>query len=181
MDKIPMQTLQIYRKPDVIPSNARFKKIEEELRQVRVRFPMPPNFRHPEKANEKIDLGEAPKIKSIELQNKLRRIENQLNFWVNEYRELIDDLRELDKILPKSQHSLSESDGQTFENVEKIVRIQEMKDKVLEEFRKLSIRHEELEAKNKKQIRKLEEDLCESQAKAECLEFEVKRLKKHAQ
>jgi hypothetical protein len=176
-----MQTLQIYRKPDVIPSDKRFKKIEEELRQVRVRYPMPVSYRHPEKSNEKIDLGEAPKIKSIELQNKLRRIENQLNFWVNEYRELIDDLRELDKLLPKSQHSLSKSDDEASGFVQKVVRIDEMKEKVVEEYRALAIRYDEHEEKAKKQIRKLQEELDESQAKAENFEYELKRLKKQAE
>ncbi|KAG5672257.1 hypothetical protein PVAND_002398 [Polypedilum vanderplanki] len=180
MDKIPMQTLQIYRKSNVISSDVRFKKIEEELRQVRIKYPMPPAIRHPEKASEKIDLGEPPKIKSIELQNKLRRIENQLNFWVSEYRGLIEDLLQVEKLLPKSNHSLNESDELALDNVHKIVKIEEMREKILDEYKNLSIRFEELSDKTKKQIRKLEDELSDSQAKAECLEFEVKKLKKHA-
>lgn len=178
-----MQTLQIYRKPDKIPSDARFKKIEEELRQVRVKFPMPVAYRHPEKVNEerKSEIVEGPKIKSIELQNKLRRIENQLNFWVSEYRDIIDELRELERILPKNHHNLRESEDQARENVQKIIKVEEVRDRVLDEYRNLSIRFEEMDGKTKKQIRKLETELIQSQTIIEDLEFDLKKLKKRVE
>lgn len=185
MDRIPMQTLQIYRKPDKTPSDKRFKKIEEELREVRIKFPMPVEYRHPEKVIEERKLVEnfiePPRIKGIELQNKLRRIENQLNFWVNDYRNLIDEVRELDRLLPKNRHNLQESEDEAHENVLKIKKILDIKERVLDEYRSICIRHEDCEENSKKLIKKLETDLGESQAKVECLEYDIKRLKKHVE
>ena len=176
-----LQTLQVYRKPDKIPSESRFKKLEEELRQVRIKFPMPVTFRHPEKANEdnKLELVEGPKIKSIELQNKLRRIENHLSMCVNDFRDMIERLRELDRILPKKHHDLNESEEEARENVEKIIKFEEIKEKVMDEYRNICIRFEESDEKSKKHIRKLETSLAESEAKIESLEYDVKKLKKH--
>lgn len=176
-----LQTLQIYRKPDKIPSESRFKKIEEELRQVRIRFPMPVAYKHPERANEdkKLELLEGPKIKSIELQNKARRIENQLGLCVNDFRDMIDRFTELDRVLPKNHHELSISEEEAHENVQKIVKFEEIKEKILDEFRNICIRFEESEEKSKKTIRKLETSLAESEAKIESLEYDVKKLKKH--
>lgn len=175
-----LQTLQIYRKSDKLPSESRFKKIEEELRQVRIKFPMPVAYKHPEKANEnkKMDFIEAPKIKSIELQNKMRRLENHLSMCVNDFRDMIDRLRELDRLLPKKHHDLSVSEEEAHEYVEKIVKFEEIKEKVLDEYRNVCIRFEESDDKSKKQIRKLETNLAESEAKIESLEFDVKKLKR---
>ncbi|XP_070491092.1 myosin-8-like [Chironomus tepperi] len=176
-----LQTLQVYKKPDKIPSESRFKKLEEELREVRIRFPMPVTFRHPEKAVEGkvLDIIEGPKIKSIELQNKLRRIENHLSMCVNDFRDMIERVRELDRLLPKNQHSLTASELEAKENVEKVVQFEDIKEKIMDEYKNICIRFEESDEKSKKQIRKLETKLGESEAKIECLEFEVKKLKKH--
>lgn len=176
-----LQTLQVYRKPDKIPSESRFKKLEEELREVRIRFPMPATVRHPEKAVEGkiLDIVEGPRIKSIELQNKLRRIENHLSMCVNDFRDMIERVRELDRLLPKNQHSLSVSELEAQENVEKVVKFEEIKEKIMNEYKNVCLRFEESDEKSKKLIRKLETSLGESEAKIECLEFEVKKLKKH--
>lgn len=101
-----LQTLQIYRKVEKTPSNVQLKKLEGELNDIRRNFPMPVSFRHPERTHEnenKLDeiIINPPKVKSIELQNALIKIENQLSFWVSDYRSLIEELRELDRVLPK--------------------------------------------------------------------------------
>jgi hypothetical protein len=176
-----LQTLQIYKKSDKIPSESRFKKLEEELREVRIRFPMPVTVRHPEKAvvGKVLDIVEGPKIKSIELQNKLRRIENHLSMCVNDFRDMIERVRELDRLLPKNNHNLIESEQEAHENVEKVVKFEEIKEKIMDEYKNICIRFEESDEKSKKLIRKLETSLGESEAKIECLEFELKKMKKH--
>lgn len=176
-----LQTLQIYKKSDKIPSENRFKKIEEELRQVRIKFPMPVAFKHPERANEDktLELIEGPKIKSIELQNKLRRLESHLSLCVNDCRDMIDRLCELDRILPKNHHELSVSEEEAQEYVHKIVKFEEIKEKVLDEYRNICMRYEENDEKSKKQIRKLETNLAENEAKIESLEYDIKTMKRH--
>lgn len=180
-----LQTLQIYRKAEKIPANMRVKKLEAELEQIRRNHPMPITYRHPERAKEnenKLDeeIMNPPRVKGIELQNALIKIENQLDFWVNDYRNLIDNLRELDRMLPKSHHDLGESEDQARENVEKIKKVEAIKDKLMSDFKVICIRLEEGEEKSKQKIRKLEMEAVANEAKIESLEFEVKRLKRHA-
>jgi chromosome segregation ATPase len=180
-----LQTLQIYRKVEKTPSDLRLKRLEAELEQIRRNHPMPITYRHPERAKEsenKLDeeIINPPRVKGIELQNALIKIENQLDFWVNDYRNLIDDLRELDRMLPKSHHDVNESEEQARENVEKIKKIEAIKDKLMGDFKAICIRLEEGEEKSKQKIRKLEIEAAGNEAKIESLEFEVKRLKRHA-
>jgi hypothetical protein len=180
MDKIPMQTLQVYKKPDRISSDKRFKKIEEDLRDIRVRFPMPASYRYPEqdvmekKALKK--LLEPKKIKSIELQNKLRIVESQLNICVNVYRDALSDICELTRQLPRRNHDINESDEMAQENVMKIARIEDIKQRLTEEFENFFIRHEENDERQKNLIRKLEKELGETQAIITDLEYELNRM-----
>lgn len=180
-----LQTLQVYRKVEKTPSDIRIKRLEAELEQIRRNHPMPITYRHPERAKEcenKLDeeIINPPRVKGIELQNALIKIENQLGFWVNDYRNLIDELRELDRMLPKSHHDLIESEDQARENVEKIKKIEAIKEKLMDDFKTICIRLEDSEEKSKQKIRKLETEAWEYQSKIESLEFEVKRLKRHA-
>lgn len=183
-----LQTLQIYRKIEKTPSNLRLKRLENELEQIRRNHPMPVTYRHPERANEsenKLDeeIISPKRVKSIELQNTLIKIENELNFWVNDYRNLIDELRELDKVLPKTHHhsdAIQESEDQARQNVEKIKKIEDIKEKLMSDFKSVCFQLEEGEEKSKQKIRKLESEAAANEAKIECLEFDVKRLKKHA-
>lgn len=96
---------------------------------------MPITYRHPERAKEIENILDEeihpPKIKSIDLQNALIKIENQLDFWVNDYRNLIAELRELDRLLPKSHHDVQVSENEARENVEKIKKIDEIKDRLM--------------------------------------------------
>lgn len=179
-----LQTLQIYRRVDKTPSNVRLKRLEDELRDVRINFPMPITYRHPERKEIENKLEEEiltpPRVKGIELQNALIKIENQLDFWVNDYRDLIDKVRELDRLLPKCNHDIEESENQARENVEKIIKVETIKEKLMSDFKSVCIRLEEIEEKSKQKIRKLEIETAGNEAKIESLEWEVKRLKKHA-
>lgn len=179
-----LQTLQIYRKVEKTPSNVQLKKLEVELEQIRRDFPVPTSIRHPERIQEdknKLDeiIINPPKVRSIELQNALIKIENQLNFWVSDYRNLIEELRELDRLLPKSHHDLQESEDQAREDVDKIVKIDNIRDKLMEDFKNICIRMEEGEEKSKRKIRKLELENAANVAKIENLEYDLKRLKRH--
>lgn len=180
-----LQTLQIYRKVEKIPSNLKLKRLEVELEQIRRNHPMPITYRHPERAKEcenklEEEIINPPRVKGIELQNALIKIENQLDFWVNDYRNLIDELRELDRLLPKSHHDVQASEDEARENVEKIRKILSIKEKLMNDFKAVCIRLEEIEEKSKVKIRKLEDEAVENMAKIESLEWEVKRLKRHA-
>jgi CO dehydrogenase/acetyl-CoA synthase alpha subunit len=187
MDKIPLQTLQVYRKIEKIPANAKLKRLESELCEIRRNFPMPVAYRHPErfvsddgtKILNSDEYHDPPRVTSIELQNKVAKIENQLASWVNDYRNMIDNVRELEHLLPKTHYDLSESESEAREDVEKIAKIEEIKERVVEEFNNLCIRCEECEAKSKRKIRRLEMDLAGSQAKVENLEYDLRRLRKH--
>lgn len=179
-----LQTLQIYRKVEKTPSNVQLKKLEGELNDIRRNFPMPVSFRHPERTHEnenKLDeiIINPPKVKSIELQNALIKIENQLSFWVSDYRSLIEELRELDRVLPKNFHDADESENQARENVEKIMKIEDIKERLMEDFKKICIRLEEGEEKARRKIKKLEMEASTNEAKIENLEFDLKRLKRH--
>lgn len=178
-----LQTLQIYRKVEKTPSSLRMKRLEEELEQIRINFPMPVSYRHPERTNEsenKLDekLINPPRVKSIELQNALMKIETQLNFWVGDYRNLIEELRELDRLLPKSHHDVDESEQQARENVEKIIKIEDIKERLMEDFKTICIRLEENEERSRRKIKKLELENSANVAKIENLEYDVKRLRR---
>lgn len=179
-----LQTLQIYKKVEKTPSNVQLKRLEAELEQIRRNFPMPVSIRHPERAKEnenKLDeiIINPPKVKSIELQNALIKIENQLNFWVNDYRNLIEEVRELDRQLPKSHHDVDVSEKQARENVEKIIKIEDIKERLMEDFKVICIRLEEGEEKSRRQVKKLQLEVAANEAKIENLEFDLKRLKRH--
>lgn len=178
-----LQTLQIYRKIEKTASNLQLKKLEGELEQIRRNYPMPVSYRHPERAHEnenKLDVIINPaKVKSIELQNALTKIENQLSFWVSDYRNLIEVLRELDRVTPKCNHDVDESENQARENVEKIVKIEGIKERLMEDFKNICIRLEEGEEKSRRKIKKLEMEAATNEAKIENLEYDLKRLKRH--
>lgn len=178
-----LQTLQIYRKVEKTPSNQQLKKLEGELEKIRRNFPMPVSYRHPERIHEnEIKLDEIinpPKVKSIELQNALIKIENQLSFWVSDYRNLIEVLRELDRVMPKCHHDIVESENEAKENIEKIIKIEGIKERLMEDFKNICIRLEEGEEKSRRKIKKLELEAATNEAKIENLEFDLKRLKRH--
>lgn len=174
-----MQTLQVYRKVEKIPSVVQIKKLINELDSMKKSYTLSAPVRE-KKDPEKIepeDPFEGPKIKSIDLQNTLTRLEKKLAFWVNEYRSFIDELRELDRILPKTEHELEESDAKAQENVDKIIRVEEIKELVLSEFTNVCLLYEESEEKSKRRIRRLQTELAGTQAKVENLEYDLKRLR----
>ncbi|CRK86352.1 CLUMA_CG000094, isoform A [Clunio marinus] len=180
MEKLPLQTLQIYKKIERVPADMQIKKIAIELENIRKKFPMPLK----EKSSNDGDRGaneiyfDPPRVRNINLQNLMIRLESELTFWVADYRQLMDEIRELDRILPKTEHELQESDDKAQENVEKIIKIENIKDDLLEEFKKICISFEENETTSRRKIKKLETELAISQARIDCLEYELAKEKK---
>lgn len=170
-----LQTLKKYKKTEATPVEISFKRLECALQRIRINYPIS----HLKNDDSKIvdELIKPPRVKTIEFQNTLNKIENDLNYWVNGYREMIEEYTELDRILPKNHHELEQSDKQAKENVEKIIKIELIRDKVLEDFKKICIRFEDHEEKSRKQIKSLQTDLHSIHEKAEAMEYELMRLK----
>lgn len=168
---MPMQTLQIYRKVEKIPAEVQIRRMTLKLEEIKKDHPalpcVPP-----------IIPTDEPQVKSIEWQNTLTNMEKELVYWIKDYRKLIDEFYELDRTLPKTKHELKESDDTAQENVDKIIKVEEIKDQILFEFKEVCLRYEESNDKSRKRIRQLESQLIGTQAKVENLEFRLKRREK---
>lgn len=180
MDRMPMQTLQIYRKKEIIPSGIRIKKMMDECEKVRLTYTLTPELKgktEPEEKKKIVDQFEPPRVRTIEFQNTLMALEKKLVFWTNDYRSMIDQLRELERLQPKCDHEVEESDQQAQDNVDKIITVEEIKDELLSEFSNLCIRHEIVEEKSRRQIKRLESNLAGALTKIENMEYDLKKLK----
>lgn len=167
-----LQTLQIYRKIEKIPADVQIRKMLKEVQSIKIAYP-----RHAKSKNED-ELADPPRIKSIELQNTLTKMEKELAFWVNDYRHMIDELREFDRILPKTEHELEESDAKAQENADKIIKVESIKDKMLQLYKDMCIRYEETDEASRRRIRKLEVELYETQMKNEEMEYRLNKIKR---
>jgi chromosome segregation ATPase len=166
---MPMQTLQIYRKKEKIPLDVQVRRVINDLNDFKRSHSFTPS--HAEKLPE-----EPPRIRTIELQNVATNLERELNFWVKDYRSMIDEIREFDRILPKTEHELAESDQKALENVHKIIKVETIRDHLLEEYKNICILHEDSDEQSRKKIRQLETDLAEAQTRMESLEYALRRL-----
>lgn len=177
-----MQTLQIYKREEKIPTDVRIRRMLNTCETVRRTYLLPKALKgyvSPEDKKKEEPL-EPPTVKSIEFQNTLMKLEKKLAFWANDYRNLIDELRELERLQPKNKHELEESDRKAKENVQKIIKIETIREEFLKEFSSLCIRYEETESSAKKRIKQLESDLAKAQGKVENLEYDLeKRRNKH--
>lgn len=171
MDSMKMQTLQIYKRVEKIPLDEQIKRIRNELNVIRKEHPTSMFLQLPPPEI----LKEVPTVKTIELQNILTRLEKELSFWVNDYRMLIDELREADRIQPKTEHDEIESDEKAQENVDKIIKVENIKEQLLNEFNDLCIQFEENDSKLRRRNRQLETLLMGAQSKIENLEYELTR------
>jgi chromosome segregation ATPase len=169
---MPMQTLQVYRKVEKIPLPVQVHRVINELATIRREHSFTPT--KVEKLPE-----EAPRVRTIELQNLGTRLERELTFWVKDYRSMIDEIREFDRIIPKTEHEVEESDAKAAENVQKIIRVEEIKDNLLAEFREVCIRYEDTEERSRRRIRHLETELAEAQAKIDTMEYNMRRLERN--
>lgn len=166
-----MQTLQIYKKVEKVPLDVQIKRITSELNSIRKEHPTsmflqgpPPDI-----------LKEAPTVKDIDFQNTLTRLEKELSFWVNDYRMLIDELREANRILPKTDHELADSDEKAQENVDKIIRVERIKEQLLNEFKDLCVQFEDNDSKLRRRNRRLESQIAGALSKIENLEYQMNR------
>lgn len=171
MDSMKMQTLQIYKRVEKIPLDEQIKRIRNELNVIRKEHPTSMFLQLPPPEI----LKEVPTVKTIEFQNILTRLEKELSFWVNDYRTLIDELREADRIQPKTEHDEIESDEKAQENVDKIIKVENIKEQLLNEFNDLCIQFEENDSKLRRRNRQLETLLMGAQSKIENLEYELTR------
>lgn len=186
MDKMPMQTLQIYKKVVKVPTVVQIRRIMNECESVRMTYLLPksmkPNAKPAEPEEKKIDdPTEPPRVRSIEFQNTLTRLEKKLAFWINEYRSMIDEKREFERLRPTTEHDLEESDQQAKENVDKIITVEEIKEELLLEFSNMCIRYEEVEKTSRRKIKKLESELAGAKAKIENLEYDMEKFRKRFQ
>lgn len=189
MDNHPantMQTLQIYKKKEKISSDIRIRKMLNECESVRrsyikdltpIFMTTPCRKKQNDELKEENLLGE-PQVKTIEFQDTLTKLEKELRFWVEDYRSLIAQVCEFERIIPSTNHVVEESDRKAQQNVNKIVKVEEIKDKLLAEFSNLCIRFEENDEKSRRKIKRLESQVLGSQAKIENLEFELEKQKK---
>ena len=166
-----MQTLQVYKKVEKPSAELRVKRMLEEIDVIKKEHVWP--------GHEKVQpIEEEKRIKSIEFQNTLIRMEKVFASWVIDYRRLIDEIREYDRIIPKNDHQSDESDRKAQENVQKIIRVEKIKDDCLADLKEFFMRFEDTTAESKSKIRKLEIELVDNQRRVEDLEFQVKRLQK---
>lgn len=182
-----MQTLQIYKKVEKIPTVVQIRRIMNECESVRMNYLLPksmkPNAKPVEPEEKKIEdpLADPPRVRGIEFQNTLTRLEKKLSFWISEYRNMIDELRELERLRPTSEHDLEESDQQAQQNVDKIIRVEEIKEELLSEFSNMCIRYEEDEKTSRRKIKRLESELAGTKARVENLEYDLEKFRKRRQ
>ena len=176
-----LQTLQIYRKVEKIPSDLRIKRMLEEVQAIKISYPRHEKKKHDDELKPKVEneLSEPHRIKSIELQNIVTKMERELSFWVNDYREMIDEIREFDRLVPKTEHESEESDLKCQENVEKIIKVEGIKDKMLQIYKDLCFRFEDTEETSRRKIRQLESELYETQMKNDEIEYRLNKISKH--
>lgn len=169
-----MQTLQIYRRVEKIPSDVQIKRMTREIETVKKSFPahLPPIKR--ESVNEPVEEIE---VKSIEWQNTLTDIDKILSHWIKDYREMIDVICEYDRIMPKDEHDLQESDEKAQENVDKIKKVIEIKEEIVGKFKDICIRYEDDDIRSRRRIRQLESQLIGTQAKVENLDYQLERCR----
>lgn len=175
-----LQTLQIYRKVERIPADVQIRKMLNEVQSIKIAYPRHEKRMKVDETKPKVEdeLADPPRIKSIELQNTYTKMEKELSFWVNDSRTMIDELREFDRIIPKTEHELEESDAKAQENVDKIIKIELIKDKMLQLFKDICIRYEETDETSRRRIRKLEIELYDTQMKNEEMEYRLNKMKK---
>lgn len=166
-----MQTLQIYKKIDKPSAKVRIQRMVADLNDIRKEHLM---CGFEKAAPIEIEI----QVKTIEFQNTLTRMERELRFWVTDYREMIDELRELQRIIPKNDHESEESDRKARENVQKIITIETIRDECLSELKSIFLQYEDTASDSKRKVRRLEIELLESQRKVDELEYQVKRLQK---
>ena len=176
-----LQTLQIYRKVVKIPSDVRIKKMLEEVQAIKISYPRHEMKKHDDELKPKVEneLSDPPRIKSIELQNVVTKMEKELSFWVNDYREMIDEIREFDRLMPKTEHELEESDTKAQDNVDKIIRIESIKDEMIQIYKDLCFRFEETDEASRQKIRKLESELYKTQMRNDEIEYRLNKISKH--
>lgn len=175
-----LQTLQIYRKVEKVPADVQIRKMLREVQSIKIAYPRHEKRNQEGETKPKVEdeLADPPRVKSIELQNTLTKMEKELAFWVNDYRLMIDEIREFDRILPKTEHELEESDAKAQENVDKIIKVESIKDKMLQLYKDMCIRYEETDETSRRRIRKLEIELYETQMKNEEMEYRLNKMKK---
>lgn len=168
---MPLQTLQIYKRKEKIPIEIQIKKMANELEFIKINY----HKSEPPKSEPKTLCIEEPRVKSIEWQNTISKMENELLGWIKDYRDLIYELCELDRILPKTEHELQKSDEQAKQNVDKVVKVEDIKEQILTEFKTICIQYEENDEKLRRRIKQLDSQLLGLQAKIENLEYKYKR------
>jgi hypothetical protein len=176
-----LQTLQIYKKKEIIPANVRIKRMTNELHEIKMEHLLATTLKKRSAPKEKKpdELIDPPTVKSIDYQNRLTEMEKELREWISDYRDLLDQIREFNRITPKTEHELEKSDQEALENVEKIIKVEELKEKLLAEFETMCIRHETIEEKSRRRIKRLEFELAGKQARIENLEYDLLRFKKN--
>lgn len=174
MDKMKLQTLQIYKKVEKIPLDVQIRKMTGELDTIRKEHPTSMFIQDPLPEI----LREPPSVKTIDFQNMLTKMEKELSYWVNDYRILIAELREVNRILPKNNHELTVSDEKAQENVNKIIKVEEIKEQLLTDFKNIFLQYEDNDSKLRRRNRQLESQLLGIQAKVDNLEYQVKRSEK---
>lgn len=173
-----LQTLQIYRKKEVIPAEVRIKRLVDELKSVKkyshvvevIKAP----FEHDESEREGF---EAPKLRKIRHQNLVMGIEKLLTNLEQDYRELIDEMRELDRKLIKNDHDLERSDREAETNVGKVRHVEQVKERIVNQFKELCLEKEDIDETSKVKIQALEKELYESKRKIDELEYSLMRMK----
>lgn len=186
MDRMPMQTLQIYKKVEKIPTVVQIRRMMNECESVRMNYLLPksmkPNAKPVEPEEIKVaDPMEPPRVRSIEFQNTLMALDKKLAFWVNEYRNMIDEIREYERLRPSTEHDIDESDQQAQDNVDKIITVEEIKEEILSEFSNMCLRYEEVERNSRRKIKRLETELTGTKARVENLEYDLEKLRKRLQ
>lgn len=170
MDNLPLQTLQIYKIRENIPIETQIRKIACELQSIKINYPR-------RTSSLGFPLYGRPEVKNIDWENILTKIDEDLSFWIEDYRYLVDKICELDRVLPKNRHILQESDEQAQENVIKISKCEEIRKTVLNQFKRSHIQYEENIEKLERRINQLDSQLLEAQSKVENLEYRMKKNK----
>lgn len=174
-----LQTLQVYKRVEKVPADERIKWITEGLKTVKKVHHTAEVTRAPfEHVEGEIEAMEAPRLKFISHQNILINIDKLLTKWERDYRELIDEVRELDRRLIKNDHDLERSDKEAKRNVAKVRRIEKVKEIVIEEFKDLCLEKEDIEELAKLKIHTLESELHEANKKIDELQYSLTKLMK---
>lgn len=174
-----LQTLQVYKRVERVPAEERIKRITEGLKTVKKVHQTAEVVRAPfEHETGEIEAMEAPRLKFISHQNVLINIEKLLTKWERDYRELIDENRELDRRLIKTDHDVERSDKEARRNVGKVRRIEKVKEIIIEEFKDLCLEKEDIEELSRLKIQTLESELYEANKKIDELQYAVTKLMK---